>query len=231
MHATAIETINFRRKREPEFRVGSADELLTDNLSAGDVVMFSRTWYKYHLPVALMIKAQKVLFDCEFDHAGIVVMQLGVPYILERTPFRGTVCRPFEDRVRNSSSAHIIVIPLAMQKELSVQQTLSLRKYAAELTTSAKSFNHSELYGFAKGMVAFLLNEVLGVSSVSEYFCPNVELMVHAWDSMNLQCHPSMAKENTEKLTLKDIHERQIMLSSAGSLIQLTENDVLIRSS
>lgn len=223
--------MNFRRKREPEFRAGSADELLADNLSAGDVVMFRRTWYKYHIPVALMIKVQQALYECEFDHSGVIVMLLGVPYILERTPFGGIVCRPFEERVRNSSSAHIVVIPLVKKNELSVQQTNNLRQHAAAMSTHNQSFSKSEVYGFVRGVVNYVSAEQLHVSLGTTYYCPNVELMVDAWGSMSLQVQPALHKQDVRKLSLKDIHERNVKLSSGDTSVVLSENDVLIRSS
>lgn len=231
LHGATIETANFYRKREPEFRLGSADELLTDNLRAGDVVMFSRTWYKYHLPVAIMIKLQHAIFDCEFDHSGVIVMQLGVPYILERTPFRGTICRPFEERVRNSQSAHIIVLPLDKNNALSMQQTQNLRKYATTLSASEGSLTKGELFGNTRGLVTYMAGNVFQASSMSRYYCPNVELLMNAWGSMNLECRPSQHTKHKHMLTLKDIHERQVIISSGSSQMKLSENDVLIRSS
>lgn len=230
-HAAFIETMNFRRKREPEFRVGSADELLADNLKAGDVVMFRRTWYKYHIPVALMIKAQQTLFGCEFDHSGVIVMQLGVPYILETTPFRGIVCRPFEERVRNSSSAHIIVIPLVKKKELSVQQTNNLRQHAASLGTHNQHFSNSELYGFLRGVAEHTSRKLLNRAWSTGYYCPNVDLMVNAWRSMSLLVHPPTHHEYGAQLSLKDMHDRQLKFNFGCMSVALSENDVLIRSS
>ena len=72
------------------FVLGSADDIVRDNLHTGDIILFHRRWYNYHIPIALGIKLYQSINDCDYDHAGIIVQdQYGVPYVYENTPFQG----------------------------------------------------------------------------------------------------------------------------------------------
>ena len=58
-----------------KFGPGSADELLQDSLKTGDILLFSRKWYYYHLPEAIYIKAYQTLFNTEYNDAHFLDLQ------------------------------------------------------------------------------------------------------------------------------------------------------------
>ena len=100
-------------KYKLNFSPGSADEILLDSIKTGDIVMFSRRWYKYHVPQALYILAYQKLFNTEYDHIGICVCdKYGEPSILENTFWGGFKLRPFNERIVHSRSHTISIIML-----------------------------------------------------------------------------------------------------------------------
>jgi len=230
-HAVAIET----RKRfvgiEPEFRQGSADDMVADSLRTGDVVLFSRKWYNYHLPTALLVKAQETFYGGEYDHSGIIVMKAGTPYVLETTPIRGVQCRRFEERIRHSSSSHIVVLTLNKSKSLSVQQDQQLKDFADQESATKATFVHSEIARFAGGLCDYILAEVLKVKESGGIYCPNVNLLERSYKSMHLGLKPKSTDMSLVKANIKDLHERKILVKTVDSgIIQFSANDVHIRS-
>ena len=75
-----------------EFPIGSADGLIMNSLETGDMVLFSRRWYHYHIPQAIAIKLYQFIYDSEFDHCGIVVNDpiTGAAHIYDLAPFSNT---------------------------------------------------------------------------------------------------------------------------------------------
>lgn len=97
----------------PEFSPGSADDVINQKLRAGDLIIFSRRWYNYHLPQALAIKLYQWIHDTPCDHIGIIVTdKYGKPYVFEQTFFRGHKIRPFEERILYSRAQQITAIML-----------------------------------------------------------------------------------------------------------------------
>lgn len=95
------------------FRPAETNEVLSDALQTGDIVLFKRRWYLNYLPLAAAIVAYRSLTRCEFDHAGVILVdQLGSVWIVERSFLSGLVCRKFPDRLKNSQSELITLIPL-----------------------------------------------------------------------------------------------------------------------
>ncbi len=96
-----------------KFSPGSADELLQDSLKTGDLLLFSRRWYYYHIPEAIMIKFYQTLLDTEYDHVGVIVCdKYGEPSVLEKTYFGGYKLRPFSERIAYSKAHQISLVML-----------------------------------------------------------------------------------------------------------------------
>ena len=80
------------------FGVGSADDILSDYLRPGDVVLFKRQWYQHHLPMAVCIKIYQLLHpDGEFDHCGVITGtdKEGMPLVWELSPHGKPTVKPF----------------------------------------------------------------------------------------------------------------------------------------
>ena len=83
-------TSNNSSSNSNSFVLGSADDIVRDNLNTGDIILFHRRWYNYHIPIAISIKIYQYINDNDYDHAGIIIQdQYGVPYVYENTPFQG----------------------------------------------------------------------------------------------------------------------------------------------
>ncbi len=96
-----------------KFSPGSADELLQDSLKTGDLLLFSRRWYRYHLPEALSIKLYQTFLNTDYDHVGVIICdKYGEPSVLEKTYWGGYKLRPFSERIAYSRSHQISLLML-----------------------------------------------------------------------------------------------------------------------
>lgn len=231
IHAAAIETRRHLKGIEPEFRQGSADDMVADSLRTFDVVLFSRKWYNYHLPTALLVKAQELMYGGEYDHSGVIVMKAGTPYVLETTPLKGVQCRRFEERIRHSAASHIVVLTLNKSKSLSVLQDQQLRSFAEHECATKATFVNSEIVGFATSLCAYLLVDALKLKEPNRIYCPNVDLLERAYKSMDLGLKPKWSGLRLHKISVKDLHERKVVVNSLSSGdIHFSASDVHIRS-
>jgi hypothetical protein len=235
VHVAAIELLSRQRKVEPEFKLGSADELLADNLSSGDIVLFNRRFYRYHLPTAIMIKAQQMLYETEFDHGGVIVMKSGVPYLMERTPFWGVKCRPFEDRVRNSAAAYIIVIPVEKKVPITERQKQTLQAFVQQEVSERPDIAFGELVGFVSCAFNFVMDKLFSSQTPTGYYCTNAELIMRTWGALSYSTRVEGEEVGDARaVTLKAFHDRSVGFDAstgAGGKAKLADNDVLIRSS
>lgn len=126
-------SVAYRRSRPPEdenFRIGTTDDLLMDNLKSGDIVFFSRHWTTEHLPFMLLHQLYKTAHKTDVDHCGILVQDhLGRLHVFERS-YAGVKLRPFPARVNWSKARLILVRPRA--DELPREQRRALWQYATE---------------------------------------------------------------------------------------------------
>ena len=228
-HGLFVEWRNSIKKLEPSFKTGSADEILVQSAQTGDIIMFSRTWYKYHIPVSFMIYTYKYIFNAEFDHGGIIITDtVGVPRVLENTPFGGLKFRPLEERIRHSDSAHIVVIPLENSSPLTADQTQKLKQYASDqLGSNARP---CELLGCVMGLSCYVWAK-LGLNNDSNSsvnskvgYCDGTNLILGAFQAADISI------SSTESITLNTIHNRSIALHSASNTISLAKNDINLRS-
>ena len=251
LHATVIEAMNYNRKLEPEFLLGSADSLVMENLKAGDIIVFSRKWYLYHLPVGAMIMGYKFAFGTEFDHAGVIVEdKYGTPNVLEKTPFRGYQCRPFQERIRNSKARHILVVPVIQPQhdESTVSQKQNLR-YHAERAVKDQTVDCFELYECGRSLATNHIRSLCGLSKASNegpILCHNSVVILRALSAMIGDLEPIMNSARSEDETnlgslsrtfsLKNILDRSVQFegtdeSDVEDRVLLASHDVFIRSS
>lgn len=111
------------KSRRASFSPNGGDEVLQDGLQTGDVVLFHRRWYRYHLPEALCICLYQALHGTAFDHCGVVVCdRYGAPQIFESTFFGGCKLRAYEPRILHSQSQQILLIPLLPRADLATPE-------------------------------------------------------------------------------------------------------------
>lgn len=123
-----------------------AVDIASEKLKTGDVVLFSRDCGLYYPCGAVHCEMTKATTGQSFDHAGVVVLRYGFPYLAEWTPSGIKVrvgldhldqqskielnkngdcsnvpqVRPFDERVMCSLAFQIVVLPLA--KRVSKEQ-------------------------------------------------------------------------------------------------------------
>ena len=114
------------------FSLGSGDWLLQESLSTGDVILFSRRWYRYHIPAALAIVSYQLLFGTEFDHLGVILCdEHGDPHLVEETFFGGYKSRRFEQRILCSQAQQIVAVPLVPRGDVSEEQKSRLKAFVS----------------------------------------------------------------------------------------------------
>lgn len=126
LFAVAVQNVSVKYTRSnlkaTHFKAGDADDILCDNLKTGDILLTQRRWYCYEVPAAILIKLNQIVYSSDFDHAGIVVLnEDGIPFVLECC-FSGYRLRPYAERVSNSLSKQIALIPLSCRVEMNSEQ-------------------------------------------------------------------------------------------------------------
>ena len=161
--------------KESTFRLGSADSLVMDNLNTGDVLLFSRKWYNYHIPTAAMILLYKYAFGSEFDHGAIVIVdKSGAANVLERTPFGGIKYRPFENRITRSLSEQIVLIPIT--PPLSVRSSEIVAAIDRVVEIQNQDTAGEVLYFFRSVFTRYLFG--------SKICCPSTALILNMYDTL-----------------------------------------------
>eukprot|EP01036_Dinobryon_divergens_P022717 gene22717-31000_t len=172
---TAAVEMNHRKMsvKESSFQVGSADFLVMDNLNTGDVMLFSRKWYNYHIPTAAMILIYKYAYRAEFDHGAIVIVDTsGVAKVLERTPFGGITYRPFDTRIIRSKSEQIILIPVT--PPLSIRSS-EIKSALERVTEIQKRDRTGEVWYFFRSVFSRYF-------SASRICCPSTDVIFTMYD-------------------------------------------------
>lgn len=240
----------YRKELSPRFQPNSADALIAEEVRTGDLVLFSRKWYCYCLPMAAAIRLYSYSYGCDYDHAGIIVLgDDGTPHVFELTPFGGYKLRSFEERVRHSQSTHIIVIPLSPSLSLNPNQKGNLDSYISHKTQGRPSSSipsAMECFDCWMGLSAYYLDFMPGSrrdAQSSRFYCSNIKMIVEALSAAGygpvLRGHggrkqePVSAPRLAQQLTLKAVEDRSIAFAAVGSPseeVRLSVADVLIRS-
>jgi len=213
---------------EDKFKTGSADSILLDNINTGDIILFSRKWYNYHIPTAAMIIVNKYVSGSEFDHGGVIIDNLGVPYFLERTPSGGLQCRKFEERIRHSKANQIILISAIPSAHL--DSVLGEKSTFQYLRSRFLRQTESEVSLFFKGLLQQLFFKKRIVS------CPSSELIFEFYKTLG---YTTIGEESC---SLKSIFSREVIFnvqhsnsclacaSSMNKCVSFSSQDTLIRT-
>jgi hypothetical protein len=184
------------------------DDLIMDNLKPGDIILFNRHWYDYHIHRAILVKLYQITYGTDYDHCGIFLTdKTGQPLIFEMSPFGKPRLVPFAERILKSRSHLIVTLPLLPRKDLSNDETNSLYEYASRKTSDGSAI--SEANGVLIGATAMLLKQLqestgipfLAGSSTNGYICPNISFISQFWRAMNVH----LVNANRFSLTGKDL--------------------------
>ena len=166
------------------FGVGSADDILSDYLQPGDVVLYRRRWFQHHLPMAVCVTVYHLLYPmCEFDHCGVVVGcdKHGIPMVLEMSPHGSPTVAPFPHRILQSKAQHIVLKPLSPRLTFTPEQLA--RADAAARATAGRSEFTAMLLGFAATAVRAIVPTAL--PSIAPE-CPNSHLVMGCWAALGI---------------------------------------------
>ena len=202
------------------FGLGTADDLLMDNLSSGDVVLFSRRWYNYHLPAAVFIKLYQYIHDTEYDHCGVIICDdSGVPSIYELSLHGRLTISPFSDRIIRSRAHQIVLIPILPRTSFSSIERNKLADYAKDQLKSSGAYPECISLGLGllySGFMAIFGDEV-APKFISQFIgrsfeCPNAQVVLDCWRQLNIDLKDESLRQ---KLTC-------INLLNGGSDVELS---------
>lgn len=238
-----------KQKENPlggEFRVGTVDDIVADNLQTGDILLFKRKWFYHYLPMALNILFYQYITESEFDHAGVVVTdKFGKVWVVENTPFKGVQCRTFNERVAYSESQSITLIPLEpierrnLGSRLITAPSTSIRSLPTEYMQTSSFIYYQGIRYFQSLMSPTAepkdLDEELDV-------CPQVQMIRRIYDEAGLQLilppTDTTKKTSTAKngmpmtINLQDVVDKKVTIrheSSVGEL-KYPKEFVLVRT-
>lgn len=196
------------------FALGSAEDSLMNDLKTGDVVLFNRKWYTYHIPAALLIKAYSYMNNTIYDHAGVVVVDnLGRYFLFENSMFSGYQLRPLDTRILKSFSQNIVAVPLRPNRELTTEQ----RKEFYDIICGIVANRDTQPSGFTSMLSHLCVNAFQRIfpkdwiaqsSFKGQYICPNIKLATATFLLMeNVVSGEAQAKTHTQSKYFKSLFD------------------------
>jgi len=156
-HYTSVLNTRLNKVGDKMFRQGDADDVISDSLKSGDLLLMRRrNIYNYDFLSGIVITLNRMIYSLDFDHVGVIVLDNnGKPYVFELS-IQGKRLRPYSDRILNSFSDQIVLLPLNCRK---LNDTVE-RESA---WSSALSISNDESYDITEfcGMVNSTLRGVL----------------------------------------------------------------------
>lgn len=204
-----------------DYRPGSTNDMMLDNMHSGDVVLFRRKWFYHHLPVALSILLYRGITQSEFDHLGVVIVdKRGNPWIVENTPFEGMKSRKLADRLKANDSEIVAMLPLLPRPEKSAT--------FGDVEDWANKFSEqpSEVDAFMKFSSSILAQQLFGRNpavpiearaATTAGLCPNTLLLKQNLDVLGIRVKFMVDTENSYA-TLRSIEDRLVSLKYKDQL-------------
>jgi hypothetical protein len=126
---------------------------------------------KSKLPYGLLISLFQKTYDCEYDHAAVIVLdEKGIPFVLESSYNDGYTLTPYSKRILESYASQIVLLPLSkVGKKCDVAFRSRLWNFAQEKVSNSEYFRDNESLGILKGLVLpeFIRKELLFNTSPS----------------------------------------------------------------
>jgi hypothetical protein len=201
------------------FGPGTADEILMDNLSSGDVVLFSRRWYNYHIPAAICIKLYQLIHNTEYDHCGVIICDdSGIPSVYELSLYGKLIIEPFPDRIIRSRAHQIVLVPIWPRTEFTTKERKDLVNYAEEQIKTSRAYPECISLGLGilySGFMAIFGDE-LAPKFISQFIgrsfeCPSAQIVLDCWRQMDVDLKDETLRQ---KLTCMN-------LLNGGKYVQL----------
>ena len=190
--------VKSERSRVPSGRLlhfspGSQDEIISNSLKTGDLLLFQRDATLYFLPGALICALRFYRSESLFDQAGVIVMIKGEPCVLERSLSGRVQCRPYDARIKCSRSATILVRPTSLL--LSPPEGKTAIEYSRTMTASPAPLEP-----------LFLLKELVSLLFINKDHNSSIDL-VNDFYSMILQGRSGYESSKTSQqgITMRDL--------------------------
>lgn len=228
---------------EPQMKLfgpGTADEILMDNLSSGDVILFSRRWYNYHLPAALFIKLYQMIHDTEYDHCGVIICDdTGIPSVYELSLFGTLIIEPYPDRIIRSRAHQIVLVPIWPRTDFTTKERKDLVNYAKNQIKTSRAYPECISLGLGILYSGFMtiFGDELAPKFISQFIgrsfeCPSAQIVLDCWHQMDVDLKDEKLRQKLTCMNLlngfKDVKLTYSKLKDTESL-SLGEN-VLIRT-
>jgi hypothetical protein len=207
-----------------DFRPGSTEDMVLDSVQSGDLLVFSRRWYLHHLPMAISLFLYRRLFDCDFDHVAVILVdRFGKPFVIENTPYQGIQCRPLSERLLfASSSENILLLPI-----LPRDRANEGRELLNDRPTQLQLASHNELWSIANSVAAKILQSVFHTPS-RQCDC-NVLFVQETLRQVGID----LSTATNEPLTVQDLTDGQVRMNllKTNQKLQFDPESVLMRTS
>ena len=130
--------------RLQEFSPAGQDQLISDRLKTGDLILFRRNCTLYTCAGALVCSARQLSLKSDHAHgeqfapdqAGVIVVIKNVPHVLERT-FSGTKLRRYDHRITATRSPEVLIRPL--RSKLPLEDDRRLQHWAMALSSTTET--------------------------------------------------------------------------------------------
>ncbi|ETV66519.1 hypothetical protein H257_17081 [Aphanomyces astaci] len=123
------------------FNTGSMDDILSDTLQTGDIVLFRRNC-AYMQPadaVSCFLGDRVPIWQGPYNHCGFIyVNHIGDKFVVEET-YSGVKCRPYSARIITSLSTDIAVVPLRVKRTPEMQ--MAVRDFVEEHVNRPSRFS------------------------------------------------------------------------------------------
>ena len=222
------------------FNVGTADDILDQNLTSGDVILFSRKWYNYHLPAALFIKLYQYVHDTEYDHCGVIICDdTGIPSIYELSLHGKLTISPFSDRILRSRAHQIMLIPIVPRLEFSPAERNQLANYAKNQVKTSTAYPEVVSLGLGLLYSAFIsiFGDEIAPKFISQFIgrsfeCPNAQVVLDCWRQLDIDLKDESLRQNMTCINL--LHggsDVELLYNKPGNTEEVTlGGNILIRT-
>lgn len=221
------------------FGAGTADEILMDNLSSGDVILFSRRWYNYHIPAAICIKLYQLIHNTEYDHCGVIICDdSGIPSVYELSLYGKLIIEPFPDRIIRSRAHQIVLVPIWPRTDFTTKERKDLVKYAHDQIETSHAYPECISLGLGilySGFMAIFGDEI-APKFISKFIgksfeCPNAQVVLDCWRQMDVDLKDKSLRQKLTCMNLLNGGKVELTYNKPGDIETLSlGGNVLIRT-
>jgi hypothetical protein len=221
-----------RKHREININdLGQIEQILYNDMNTGDLVLFSRRWYHYHIPMAAAVLLYQWYYETEYDHAGVILIDPmdGVPYLLEANPCSKPSVRQFYNRVDRSKAESILLVKL--------NRKIQTKEKPAEICHGLSSGHGMEALSIPTTIIISTFKKLWNFKESSLSYCPSSlflrDFYAQRGFQMRLSDHMHSDEIGSQTISCKNIVDREVALCSSSSekkSILLSRKDIYLKA-